>query len=436
MKTDSTTRELTPRDDIGRLFPVLFMFLSFGNMIVCLGMVLFIQHPAAYAMCALLYATLVATELRFKIKSPVSISMLVLYIGLTILDYQTDQYKGYAGTVVFSWLSLLTSSLLLWKKPFTAFYSSGRGMKQLHYTVSTLWCLTYIFSFMASTLLMPHVSFILVHYILCISCGLLTIFLNFFWFGKRNRFQQSFIIGDFSFRRVNPNSSEFIRFCNFYAQQIYRPGDDGNGKTEREIFDVVATVECDLGLDSYIFIAEHEMRVIGCIRCVVDRQGRPFPLEEDMQLSFDPLRRIGRVLYVGRLAVDPAYRERPDVLNGLFKCFVDLALSKDVSFVVAEGFSHRLPTYLKLGFEILFERSDPRHAIKMSHGYICHPVYLNFAKLIFHRSESAQSKYQFADFINKYLVERWYKRNALSQIFKPSANWPWRFSLKQIRTIL
>jgi hypothetical protein len=72
----------------------------------------------------------------------------------------------------------------------------------------------------------------------------------------------------------------------------------------------------------------------------------------------------------------------------------------------------------------------------MSHGYICHPVYLNFAKLIFHRSDSAQSKYQFSDFINRYLVERWYKRNALWQITKPPPRWPWRFNLQQIRTIL
>lgn len=419
-----------------RLFPVLFMFLSFGNMLVCLGIVLFVQHFAAYALCALLYAILVATELRFQIKSPLSISMLLLYAGLTALDYHTDQLRGYAGVIIFAWLTLLSSTLLSCRKPFTEFYSSGRGMKQLHYAVSATWSAVYLCSMLASILLMPHVSFLIVPYVLCTLCGLFTIFLNFIWFGWRNGYQHHFVIGDFSFRRVNHDSPDFERFCRFYAQQIYRPGEDGNGKTEAEIADVVARVERELGGDSYMFVAEHEGTMIGCIRCVVDRKNRSFPLERDMQLSFNPLRRIGNVLYVGRLAVDPSYRERPDVLNGLFKCFVDLALSKDVSFVVAEGFAHRLPTYLKLGFEILFERSDRRHAIKMSHGYICHPVYLNFAKLIFHRSESTQSKYQFSDFINRYLVERWYKRNALRHIFRPPARWPWRFNLQQIRSIL
>lgn len=421
---------------MGRLFPVLFMFLSFGNMIVCLGMVLFVQHPAAYAICALLYAVLVTTEIRFQIKSPVSISMLVLYVGLTMLDYHTDQYKGYAGVIVFSWLSLLTSLLLLWKKPFTAFYSSGRGMKQLHYTVSALWCVVYIFSLLASTLLMPHVSFLIVPYILCISCGLFTIFLNFVWFGKRNAFQEQFAIGDFRFCRISQDSSKFEEFCYFYAQQLHDDGGHGNTKTISEIAEIVSKDENELGTDSYMFVALCNDRIIGCIRCILDKNGRPLPPEQGTGLSFDSLRKIGKLLYVGRLAIDSHFRERPDVLSGLFKCFVDLSLSKDISFVVAEGLAHRLPMYLRLGFEVLFERSDKRHAHKMSHGYIGYPVYLNFAKLIFHQGESTQSKYQFADFINRYLVERWYKRNALGQIFKPSARWPWRFSLQQIRAIL
>jgi len=436
MKTDRLSRDPTPREDMQKLFPVLFMIFSFANMVVCLGIVLFAQHPVVYAICALLYALLLATELRFHIKSPVSISMLVLYIGLTVLNFHAEKYQGYTGIIVFSWLGVLASVLLLCKKPFTAFYSSGRGMRQLHYAVSALWCVTYILSLLASILLMPNVAFLIVPYILCVLCGILTIFLNFFWFGNRNEFQENFIIGEFSFRRAHHGSSEFVQFCDFYAQQIHIRNDVENGKTEQEISDIVADVERELGTDSYIFIATHETQVIGCIRCIVDRSARPFPLENDMQISFNPLRRLGKVLHIGRLAIDPAYRERPDVLCGLFKCFVDLALSKDVSFVVAESFFHRMPTYLKLGLEVLFERSDPRYTVKMPYGYICHPVYLNFSKLIFCRSDAAQNKYNFSNLINKYLADRWYKRNAVLQIFKSPEQWPWRLSLAQIRKIL
>ncbi|MBO9537889.1 GNAT family N-acyltransferase [Herbaspirillum sp.] len=435
MESDNNTGEPTPRDDVKKLFPVLFVFFSFANMIVCLGLVMFVQHSVAYMLCALLYAVLIATELHFHIKSPISVSMLGLYVGIIILDYFTEQYQGYGGVIIFAWLSLISGLLLLFGMPFTTFYSKGRGIKQLHYTISTLWFVVYTFSLMTSALLIPHVSFLIVPYLLCIGCGFLTIFFNFVWFGKRNELQPYFLIGDLSFRKITPHSTDFNRFCHFYAQQTYHSIDDGSGKTKGEIVDDLANHERQLEKVSHIFIAEHKEKIIGCIRCIVDKRNSSFSMEKDMQLSFDPLRRIGKILYVGRLAVDPIYRDRPDVLNGLFKCFAELALSKDISFVVAESFASRLPTYLKLGFEILFDRSRKHHAY-MSENHICHPVCLNFSKLIVYRNESYLNKYQFSEFINKYLAERWYKRIALWKLFKPSSRWPWRISFQQIQMIL
>ena len=424
------------KDEKETLFPVLFMFLSFGSMIVSLGLISMLQDYYAYSMCALLYIAVVAIELRFRIRSPLSISMLGLYVGLALLDYITKDYTGYAGIIIFTWQTVLSSTLLLYGKPFTAFYSNGKGLRSLHMASSLIWTAAYVLSLLASILLMPDVLYLIVPYILCVSTGLLVIFLNLVWFGRGHRRQDRFGIEEFEFRRLLSDSPQFPSFCDFYARQIYRPGDDGNSKTVEDIAEVVSTTEKALGMDSYVFVAEHEGRIVGCIRCVLDRDGRPFPLETEMSSSFDPLRRIGKVMYVGRLAVDHAYRERPDVLNGIFKCFLDLSLSKDISFVVAEGFSHRLPTYLKLGFEILFERSDKRHAIKMSHGYVCYPVYMNFAYLVFNRDDVALKKYHFSDFINPYLAERWYKRSALRYFARSRLRWPWRFTLQQVRGIL
>lgn len=436
MKNDFPSNDLAERTETARLFPVLFMFLSFGNMIVCLGLISSMHHYIAYVICALLYVGIIAIELKSGIRSPISMSMLLIYLVLAVLDHETDDFKGYAGIIVFSWLTVITATLLLLGKPFTSFYSSGRGMPQLHYSISAIWTSVYFCSLLASILLMPHVLFLIVPYLLCISCGLFTIYLNLVWFGRRNSLQTNFTIGDFTFRRITVDAPEFDRFCRFYAEQIYRPAEDGNTRSVEEITASVAVVERELGDSVHMYIAQHRRRIIGCIHCIVDQKGRPFPLERDLQVSLDPLRKMGKLLYVGRLAIDPGFRERPDVLNGLFKCFVDLSLSRDIAFVVAEGFSHRLPTYLKLGFEILFERSDHRFAIKMSHGYVCHPVFLNFSRLIFNRSESAQKTYQFSEFINRYLVERWYKRTALRYVFRPIHIRPWHFSLQEIRACI
>lgn len=424
------------KDEQETLFPVLFMFLSFGSMIVSLGMISLFQDYHAYALCALLYAAVVAIELRFRIKSPISISMLVLYAGLAILDYLTKEYTGYAGIIIFAWLSTLSGVLLLFGKPFTAFYSNGVGLMPLHFASSIIWTAAYALSLLASVLLIPDVLYLIVPYALCITFGLVTIFVNLVWFSRGNRRQEQFAIQEFEFQRLLSTSPEFPSFCDFFARQIYRPGDDGNMKTVEEIAEIVSSTEKELAADSYIFIAKDEGRIVGCMRCILDRKGRPFPLEIEMDSSLDRLRKIGKLMHVGRLAVDDQYRERPAVLNGLFKCFLDLSLSQDVSFVVAEGYRHRLPTYLKLGFEIMFDRSDRRHAVKMAYGYVCYPLFMNFAFLVFNRGDASLKRYHFSDFINPYLAERWYKRAGLRYFFRSRQLWPWRFTLRQARELV
>ncbi|RXN92665.1 hypothetical protein C7R54_02610 [Achromobacter aloeverae] len=405
------------------------MFLCFGNLILSLAATLFIPPASAYALCTALYAALVVIELRCGIRSPISITLLLLYAGLLVLAFNGYPVRDYAGVLIFSWLTLLTGVLLLRKKPFTIFYSKARGMKPLHYTVSTLWCTVYACCLLCHALRFPRAYFLVVPYLLCIACALCTIFLHLCWFGRRHALQSSFAIGAYRFRRVHVDADGFDRFCRFYARQIVPP--DDNRKAD-DLARAIAAMERELGRDACIFIAERGQEIVGCIRCILDRKQRPFPMETDMRLCFAPLRRSGRLLYIGRLAVDAAYRDRPDVLNGLFKCFVDLALSRDISFVVAEGLASRLPAYRKLGFEPMFASTDPRHSIRMSLGYDCHPIYLNFARLVFLQGSAAPDRYGFAGFVNRYLAERWFKRKALANILRPSGRWPWRFDLKQI----
>jgi len=424
------------RDERETLFPVLFMFLSFGSMIVNLGLISLFQDYLAYALCALLYAAVVAIELRFRIRSPISISMLAIYVGLTVLACATQEYTGYAGIVIFAWLTALSTALLLCGKPFTAFYSHGAGLRSLHFASSTIWTAAYAVSLLASVLLIPDVLYLIVPFALCIACGLLAIFLNLVWISPAHRRQERFSIQEFEFHRVLCTAPEFSEFCDFFARQIYRPGEDGNTRTVEEIAALVAQAEREIAADSYIFVAKDGGRIVGCMRCVVNRKGTSFQLEGAMQTSLDRLREVGRLMHVGRLAVDDRYRERPAVLNGLFKCFLDLSLSQDVCFVVGEGFGHRLPTYLKLGFELMFERSDPRHAVRMAHGYFSYPMFMNFAFLVFNRGDASLKRYHFSDFINPYLAERWYKRASLRYFFRPRRRWPWRFTLRQVRELV
>jgi len=407
-------------------------------MIVCLGILLFIENPVAYFFPALLYALLVATEMYGKIISPISISMLIFYIGWTILSLHTTEFQGYAGIFAFSWLGILASGLFIVKKPFSIFYSKGKGIISLHYVVSGMWCIIYILSACLGILLIPHVSYIIIPYILCICGGLFTMFFHFIYFGKPNKFQENFTIGKFEFLKISRNSELFQEFCLFYTKQIYENDALNREKTIDEMAEIVCKDEFELGDDAYIFVALYAGRIIGCIRCILDRKNRPFPLEKDIGVSFIEFRKKGKLLYVGRLAIDSNFRERPDVLSGLFKCFIDLSLEEDVSFVLAEGLAGKITLYIKLGFEFLFEKFDARHKNMMSHGYFGYPVFLNFSKLIFYGNSNEKSRQnsQFSNVINRYLMERWYKRNAVKHGFKNPTSWPWRISLDAMRRSL
>ncbi|QHQ23015.1 hypothetical protein [Pectobacterium parvum] len=136
--------EIKRKDD--RIFPVFFMFISLVNLIFCLGFIFFIDLKIAFVIVLSCYLFIVVLELKHNIRSPVSIFMLLMYIVLTILSW-FDIYIGHrAGIIIFTSLALLVGGLLLAGKPFTAFYSAGRGLRTLHYTNSAIWLQAYLLS--------------------------------------------------------------------------------------------------------------------------------------------------------------------------------------------------------------------------------------------------------------------------------------------------
>jgi len=407
--TTATEPVTRPRDQ--RAVAVAFFFVSLGVMVLTLLLTLFFQSDWGYLLCVGMYATKVYAERRNGITSPLSISILAAYIAMLCASLAGVDYTGYAGAIIFTWLSVVVAVLLAIGRPFTTFYSHGRGLPSLHRVVSYIWLATYLSALAATLALIPNPLFLFVPALICIAGASATVFISFCWFGASNQRQKSFRKGDFDFTQITNAGADFQSFCDFYAQNIANDPRQGSGdKTWQEISSVVRDAETKLGADSVIFVCKHNGAIVGTIRCIVDRPGRPFPTEADIQSSFDPLRKRGRLMAVGRLAIADAYRARPDVMSGLFGGFVDLALEHDVSYVVSAGFTYVLPTYLKLGFAVLFSRADRRNNVRMSHGYVTHPVLLDFAELVTSKADPKDMKFGLYEVTNKYIAERWYKR--------------------------
>ena len=389
---------------------IAFMWISLGLMVITILLALFLPSVVGYASCAALYACKLAGERRYGIRSPLTMALLAAYLGLMTAEWRGVDTTGYSGVVLFSWLTVVVGVLLACGRPFTTFYSHGKGVRMLHNTVSVIWLVTYVSALIATLALMPDPLFLFVPAALCLAGGSAMLWVTFVWCGWSNERKKRFENGDLTFRQIDHADHAFVVFCEKYARAIANDPRQGQGtKTWEEIADVVQSAERQLGEHSIVFVCEHQGAIVGSVRCVLDHPVLPLPTERDVDSSFDGLRRYGKLMLIGRLTIDEAYRGRSDILNGLFGSFVDLALERDISFVISAGFTYVLPLYMKLGFEFLYPRRDPRHGVRMSHGFVTYPVILNFEQMVLDRADS-DDRYEIKRSTNMYLAERWFKR--------------------------
>lgn len=391
---------------------VAFMFASLGAMVVSIILALLLQSTVGYLLATAMYGAKFAIERRHGITSPLSVSLLSVYVLLAGMSWMDVDFAGYAGVIVMSSMTVVVGGLLAIGRPFSSFYSNGRGLPQVHQAVSWIWLGTYGCAIAATLTLIPHIAFLFVPIGILMTGAVLTLVANFAWCGPGLRRRKHHVVNDLEIVQISQDSLRFEEFCTFYATAIASDPRQSDGrKTRLQIADTVRAAELALGDDSVIFACLHKGAIVGSIRCVLDRPGRAFPTEREGGFSLDPLRQRGeRLMAVGRLAIAPAMKTRPDVIAHLFGSFVDLALERDITFVLSAGFQHVLPIYRRVGFEHLFASSDPRHGVRMAHGFMSYPVLLNFGQMIFARVGNDQPKTDLKSTANPYLAERWYKR--------------------------
>lgn len=133
-----------------------FMVASLATMVVALSLLLFTPPPFSYSACTLLYTALVVVELRFGYRSPQSMTLLACYavyaIGARTAPELAANLQPYAGVGIFTVLIALSVQLLAIGRPFTTFYSEGKGLTSLHYATAFLWLGVYALG-LATTLL-------------------------------------------------------------------------------------------------------------------------------------------------------------------------------------------------------------------------------------------------------------------------------------------
>lgn len=416
---------------------VFFMLLAFSVMSASIILFLFVDSAIAFLLCLLLYLTIAILEFREKIYSPITISLVVLYIGTNLLNMTDSPYLPYSGLTIFAWLSVLCITLLVMKKPMTTFYTNGLGQMKLHYLISSLWAGGFILSFLAAWLLMPSIWYLIVPFIICASISCTTLYLTFFDKSFITKRDKEFVHADITVKQLVYPSKDYDEYIDFYsyalATEVYE-SEEKVSTLKESLRDVDTTVSAE----RVVFGAYHHGKLIGTIGVAFDGDGKPFPFEEDMGLCADPMRKLGRIATIGRFGIAREYRERPEVIRALFKALLELALERDVAFVIAEIFPPRAMVYARLGFTSLYPRSDPK-------AVVSHPVmgdhlvfFCNISEFLFFRTmdDKINTTFGFFDVLNPYLIERYIKRMTLKHFFASPAHIPWMHTIGSIRHIL
>lgn len=414
------------------------IFLLLQSLIfVAVTFVLILFVPAFYSipLCFLSAAYMAFVEHKQNIHSPITLSLVVLYPLLYVLLLTESPYAAYFGIGVFAWLTAVGLALLIMKKPLTTLYSAGKGDMRLHYILSSIWVGSWGLSCISAYLLMPDIWYIITPFCITLVTFLVIIYLTFFDRWILIKREKEFTLGEYNFKQLSYPSKEFEEYIDFYAWHI---SNEVHKKPEgyQVLRDAAHKVDAFDAKGKIPFGAYHNGKLVGICAITLPVKGELLPVEQETPISFADIRKLGPMADVGRLVIAKGYRERPDVLRGLLKGTLEVALEHDMVFLMSEVFPSGSMFHFRLGFTTLFKRSHPNFTVTFDPVGTVVVFFNNLASTIFIQSEKINSSTQLGNTINEMLAERWIKRQVVKHAFSRKEQLPWLHTIDSIRYLI
>ena len=398
--------------------------------------VLILFVPAFYSipLCFTAAAYMVYAEHKRNIHSPITISLAILYPVLYVLLLTNHPYSAYFGLGVFGWLTIVGVTLLLMKKPLTTLYAQGKGDMRLHYIISSIWAASWALSFLTAYLLMPDIWYLIAPFCITIATFGLIIYLTYFDRWLLTRREKEFTLGEYTFRQLSYPSKDFDDYIDFYARHMSEEvlQDPENYQMLRDAahkYDAEAKAKIPFG-------AFHKGTLVGTCAIALSTREEKHPVEERTPVSFENVRKMGPIADLGRLVIAKNYRERPDVLRGLLKGVIEVAMEKDMVFFMSEVFRTGTTLHSRLGSTPLFKRSHPHYTVTFEPFGAVILLFNNLAATVFLGKEKLNSSTQLADIINQLLAEGWIKRQVIRHAFSRVEQKPWMHTIDSIRYLI
>lgn len=414
---------------------IFLLFQAFVFMTLTFGLILF--APALYSipLCFLASGYMAFAESKRKIYSPITLSLVFLYPLLYVLLLTESPYAAYFGMGVFAWLAIVGLALLLIKKPLTTLYSRGKGDTRLHYIISSIWTASWALSFLSAYLLMPDTLYIVTPFCITFVTFCLVIYLTFFDKWLITKRQKEFVLGEYTFKQLSYPSKEFEDYIDFYAWHISH---EVHKKPEgyQTLRDAAHRVDAFEATGKIPFGAYHNGKLVGTCAITLPVKGELLPVEQETPISFDDIRKLGPIADVGRLVIAKGYRERPDVIRGLIKATLEVALERDMVFLMSEVFPSGSMFHFRIGFTTLFKRSHPHFTVTFDPVGTVVVFFNNLASTIFIQSEKINSVTQLGNTVSELLAERWIKRLVVKHAYAKIENLPWMHTIDSIRYLI
>jgi len=395
------------------------------GLLLMFGGFLLAPLPIALGLGIIIYTVLGITELSQGIVSPITQTSLLLFLLSTLALFigGSVAWLPYMGSVFLGTLFIVSAGFLIAGRPFTVFYSAGRGHRGKHWVVSGLWTMAYLAGGLLALLLMPDVSFIYAPMLVIVGTAVLTLFFNLVWFGAATRRTTAFEYKGFRFTEIGDDPMLLTHFYKVVAREFWT---SVRHSPHRSV-DSLARLENLLRANDQLyedrilrFMAWKNEKPVGAICCILDDSQVGLPVEEESSLKlsshlrFNRLRKVGRIMEISNFAIASSYRAHQSLFLGLLRCAIEVAMEQRISFIINESYLSQVGLYRKIGFtEIILEPS------RSASGVQCMVLALNLSTAVVYESnrEANTSMNELTPLLNSYLAERCYHRLVLGHFW-------------------
>ena len=405
---------------------------------VAMGIILLLPIGLALPICLALYAAAILGEARCGTYALQSLLLGGYFAACALASgwfQELDGLRRGAGTGGLALLFLLSLASAILGSPLHGGRPEVWEPRQIRRAKAGAWLVVCPTAIALSLLWEPEAWVPWAQFGLTASGAVAAGIVDLWYCGTLYRRHRDFALGEFRFRQIERDADALTRFFDSYATEIATAvSRDRRAEVKysrSEILEAVCRTEQAVTAQLLYFNAYDGDKIVGGVAVALDGADRRLPIEKSYGISFDPLRRYGRIMEVRRLSVDSSYRFQPEIIRGLFKCAIEVAFENDASFMVDLAFHFVVNLLRKAGFEEL--PLDGRKCNEF--GSPVRVIALNLiARQVASPGITPPQNSRFA--VNQCLRYRYYRRAMLSEAWWPERRRAWSLSSAGMNDLL